>query len=84
MLQERKLIRRSILLKKDRTDLDSGASYYDHKRRKRSLYDLEESDLEGSGSSGEEDNTELPTDDSFEDQEDDFNPRSQDFGQFFM
>lgn len=68
------------MLSQDRTDLDSGASYYGHKRRKRSLYEFEENDLEGSGSSGEEDNTELPTDDSFEDQEDDFNPRSQDFG----
>jgi len=78
--EDRRLIRRSILLSQDRTDLDSGASYYGHKRRKRSLYEFEENDLEGSGSSGEEDNTELPTDDSFEDQEDDFNPRSQDFG----
>merc|ERR1711931_209060 len=78
--EKRNLLRKEILSKQDRIHLNSGASYYEHKRRKRSLYDLEESDLEGSGSSGEVDNTELPTDDSFEDQEEDFNPRSQDFG----
>jgi len=78
---ERRQIRNIILFAQQPKFLDSGASYYDHERTKRSLYDFEENDIEGSGSSGEIDFTELPvTDDSFEDQEEDFSPRSQDFG----
>ena len=81
IFQERRQIRNIILFAQQPKFLDSGASYYDHERTKRSLYDFEENDIEGSGSSGEIDFTELPvTDDSFEDQEEDFSPRSQDFG----